>query len=179
VFELPWKVTVSPIWTYASHVPMDSSIPDLGSRLPVIRRNALGRDIPNGARLNAAIDYWNSLPVCSGVNQVPCLALNPNTGLPETLSHVDPNLKFGDDFNSLDLRVTKVWSFQREQQLRFITEVINLFNITNIRGFNNNNYSGFNNDITSPSFNQPLATAGGFFGSGGARAFQFALRYSF
>lgn len=65
------------------------------------------------------------------------------------------------------------------QQLRFITEVINLFNITNIRGFNNNNYSGFNNNITSASFNQPLATAGGFLGSGGPRAFQFALRYSF
>jgi len=172
VFELPWKVTISPIWTYASHVPMDSSVPALSARLPVIRRNALGREIANGAQLNTAIDFWNSLPVCSGVNQVPC-----HSGA--TLSHVDPNLKFGDDFNSLDLRVTKVWSFPREQQLRFITEVINLFNITNIRGFNNNNYSGFNNDITSPSFNRPLATAGGFFGSGGARAFQFALRYSF
>jgi hypothetical protein len=112
------------------------------------------------------------------VNQIPCLALDPNTGLPETLSHVDPNLKFGDNFNSLDLRLTKVFTLPREQQLRFITEVINLFNITNIRGFNNNNYSGFNNDITS-NLGQPVATAGGFFGSGGARAFQFALRYTF
>jgi carboxypeptidase family protein/TonB-dependent receptor-like protein len=178
VFEVPWKVTISPIWTYSSHVPMDSRIPALSARLPVIRRNALGRDIANGAQLNAAIDSWNSLPVCSGVNQIPCLALDPNTGLPETLSHVDPNLKFGDNFNSLDLRLTKVFTLPREQQLRFITEVINLFNITNIRGFNNNNYSGFNNDITS-NLGQPVATAGGFFGSGGARAFQFALRYTF
>jgi hypothetical protein len=174
VFEVPWKITISPIWTYASHVPMDSSVPALSARLPVIRRNALGRDIANGAALNTAIDFWNSLPTCPDPNPtaMPC---NPGV----TLAHVDPNLKFGDDFNSLDLRVTKVWTLAREQQLRFITEVINLFNITNIRGFNNNNYSGFNNNITSASFNQPLATAGGFLGSGGPRAFQFALRYSF
>jgi hypothetical protein len=183
VFDLPWKVTISPIWTYASHVPIDSSVPALGARLPVIRRNALGRDIANGAQLNAAIDFWNSLPTCPDPNptSMPC---NPGVMVP----HVDPNLKFGDDFNSLDLRVTKVWSFPREQQLRFIAEVINLFNITNIRGFNNNNYSGFHNAIfpsksdptvADPSFNQPIATAGGFFGSGGPRAFQFALRYSF
>jgi hypothetical protein len=174
VFDLPWKVTISPIWTYASHVPMDSSVPALSARLPVIRRNALGRDIKNGAQLNAAIDYWNSLGTCPDPNPTatPC---NPGV----TLNHVDPNLKFGDDFNSLDLRVTKVWSFPREQQLRFITEIINVFNIANIRGFNNNNYSGFANNITAPNFNQPLATAGDFFGSGGPRAFQFALRYTF
>jgi len=181
VFELPWKVTISPIWTYASHVPMDSVVPALSSRLPVIRRNALGRDISNGAQLNTAIAFWNFLPSCTGVNQVPCNPSPYPPGDPRRvlLQPVDPNLKFGDDFNSLDLRVTKIWSLPREQQLRFITEVINLFNITNIRGFNNNNYSGFNNDITSAQFNKPLATAGGFFGSGGPRAFQFALRYSF
>ena len=109
---------------------------------------------------------------CSGVNQVPC-----HSG--DILGHVNPNLKFGDDFNSLDLRVTKSWSFAREQNLQFIAEVFNLFNITNIRGFNNNNYSGFLNDITSPQFNKPLSIAGKFFGSGGPRAFQLALKYGF
>jgi hypothetical protein len=172
VFEVPWKLTISPIWTYSSRVPIDSLVPALNARLPILRRNALGREISDGAQLNTAIDLWNSLPACSGINQVPC-----HSGA--SLAHVDPNLKFGDDFNSLDLRVTKTWSFHERHKLQFIAEVFNLFNITNVRGFNNNNYSGFLNDITSPEFNKPLRTAGGFFGSGGPRAFQFALRYAF
>jgi hypothetical protein len=135
----------------------------------------LGREISNGAQLNAAINLWNSEPACiTGlVNQVPC---NPGV----ILNPVNPNLKFGDAFNSLDLRATKTWNlFHERNQLLFIAEVFNLFNITNVRGFNNNNYSGFLNDITSPQFNKPIRTAGGFFGSGGARAFQFALKYTF
>jgi hypothetical protein len=172
VFDVPWKLTVSPIWTIASHVPINSFVPALNARLPILPRNALGRQISNGAQLNAAIDVWNSLAPCTGVNQVPC----HSGGI---LAHVNPNLHFGDDFNALDMRVTRTWTVFNEQKLQFIGEVFNLFNVTNIRGFNNNNYSGFNNDITSPSFNQPLSTAGGFFGSGGPRAFQFALRYSF
>ena len=172
-FEVPWQLTISPIWTYSSHVPIDSLVPALNARLPILRRNALGREVSNGAELNAAIDLWNSLPTCTGINQVPC-----HSGA--TLAHVDPNLKFGDDFNSFDLRVTKTWKlFNERNQLQFIAEVFNLFNVANIRGFNNNNYSGFLNDITSPEFNKPLSTAGKFFGSGGPRAFQFALRYAF
>ncbi|PYV77870.1 MAG: hypothetical protein DMG97_00855 [Acidobacteria bacterium] len=172
VFDVPWKLTVSPIWTYGSHVPMDSVVPGLSARLPILRRNALGRDISNGAQLNAAIDTWNSLPPCTGINQIPCFKGTP-------LAHVDPNLKFGDDFNSFDLRVTKRWVLPHEQNIQFVAEVFNFFNITNVRGFNNNNYSGFLNDITSPEFNKPLSTAGKFFGSGGQRAFQFALKYAF
>ncbi len=172
VFDVPWHITISPIWTISSHVPIDSLVPAISARLPILPRNALGRTVSTGAELNAAIDLWNSLPACTGPNQVPCHA-GP------TLAHVDPNLKFGDDFNSLDLRVTKTWTVFSEQKVQFIGEVFNVFNITNIRGFNNNNYSGFANDITSSSFNQALSTAGAFFGSGGPRALQFAVRYTF
>ena len=187
IFDVPWKLTISPIWTYSSRVPMDSSVPALGTRLPILPRNALGREISTGTQLNAAIDVWNSLPTCTIAlpSPFPCNSSAafplPSGTLPSPLilQHVDPNLKFGDDFNSLDLRVTKTWNLNERNRLQFIVEVFNLFNITNIRGFNNNNYSGFLNDITSPEFNKPLRTAGGFFGSGGPRAFQFALRYAF
>jgi hypothetical protein len=100
---------------------------------------------------------------------------------------VNPKLKFGHDLNSFDTRLTRTFHFKEPHTLQFIAEVFNLFNVTNIRGTTNRNYSGVTNVITagdvqatSPSpFNQSLETAGKFFGSGGPRAFQFALRYSF
>jgi hypothetical protein len=48
-----------------------------------------------------------------------------------------------------------------------------------VLGVSNVNYSGFGNVLGSPSFGQPVTTAGGVFGSGGPRAFQFAARFSF
>jgi hypothetical protein len=181
--EMPWKLTVSPIWTWSSHIPMDSVVGALNSgRLPNIPRNALGRQIPNGAALNAAILAYNALPPClptgNTAGPVPC-----NEGLlqsaPGVPLQVNPKLKFGDDFNSFDMRVTRTFHFTEPHALQVIAEAFNLFNITNIRGTTNRNYSGFNNQIDSPTFNQALDTAGKFFGSGGPRAFQFALRYTF
>jgi hypothetical protein len=64
--------------------------------------------------------------------------------------------------------------------------------VTNILGVSNVNYSGFSNVLVrdsndpsnpgflrSSSFGTPVTNAGGVFGSGGPRAFQFAARISF
>jgi hypothetical protein len=77
------------------------------------------------------------------------------------------------------MRLTRTFHFTEPHTLRFIAEAFNLFNVTNIRGTTNRNYSGVNNAFDSLTFNHSLDTAGKFFGSGGPRAFQFALRYSF
>ena len=73
-----------------------------------------------------------------------------------------------------------------------IVEVFNLFNVTNILGVSVKNYSGYANvlvrDSSDPSnpatcarraSARPVSTAGGVFGSGGPRAFQFAVRATF
>ena len=177
--EVPWKLNVSPIWTWASHVPMDSFVGASlnGGRLPNIPRNGLGRQIKDGSALYAAIVAYNALPRCLPDGSiVPC---NEGAVTP-ALSQADfQKMKFGDDFNSFDMRITRTFHFKEPHSLQAIAEVFNLFNITNIRGTTNRNYSGFSNTIDSPTFNQPLETAGKFFGAGGPRAFQFALRYTF
>ena len=70
--------------------------------------------------------------------------------------------------------------------------MFNLFNVTNVLGVSNVNYSGLSNVLArdsddernpgflkSSSFGRPVTTAGGVFGSGGPRAFQVAVRFTF
>jgi hypothetical protein len=77
-------------------------------------------------------------------------------------------------------------------RLEPILEVFNVFNVTNILGVSLRNYSGYSNVLVrdsnnpasegflrSSSFGQPVTSAGGVFGSGGPRAFQFAVRANF
>jgi hypothetical protein len=101
-------------------------------------------------------------------------------------------LQFGDNFSSLDLRVSKIFKVCERFTIEPMAEVFNLFNVTNVLGVSNVNYSGFSNVLVpdsndpssagfhrSSSFGQPVSTAGGVFGSGGPRAFQFAARVTF
>ena len=109
-----------------------------------------------------------------------CPNPDPRTGFKPRvpLPLVRDELKFGDTFSSLDLRVSKVFRIGERWTVEPIAEVFNLFNVTNVLGVSTVNYSGFNN-VLVPSFGEPVTTAGGVFGSGGPRAFQFAARVTF
>jgi hypothetical protein len=168
-------ILVAPIWTIASGVPMDILMPDAQSRIPVFQRNAGGRLFKNAADLNAAITRLND---GGGVNG-------------ELLPFVSSDARFTDSFNSADLRVSRPFAI-RQIRVEPILEVFNVFNVTNILGISNRNYSGFSNVLvrdsddpadpgylTSSRFGRAVTTAGGVFGSGGPRAFQFAVRATF
>jgi outer membrane receptor protein involved in Fe transport len=175
-FDAPWGVRLAPLWTLASAVPVDILLPDGSARLPGLQRNAGGRVIRTGAELN---EYIARLNAAGGVGGQP-------------LPLVSPDARFGDGFNSFDLRVSRPFRFGERVRLEPIVEVFNLFNVTNVLGVSNVNYSGFanvlvrdSNDASGPgflrstSFGRPVTTAGGVFGSGGPRAFQFAARLIF
>ena len=187
--KLPYGLSVAPIYTFGSGVPADTFVPGTasqrtgasGSRLPLLPRNALGREIKNSARLNAVIDRWNALPACPAAD--PC-----NEG--GALAHVPANTNYFSPFSSLDLRLQKTFALREGIGLNLIGECFNLLNQVNVRGTSNANFAGRNISIASASsfaqadpvqtnFYQPVSTAGGFFGSGGARAFQFAARLEF
>lgn len=160
--EMPYGFRLSPILTLASGVPMDIILPDGSSRIPQLQRNAGGRIFKNASDLNAFLTSYNA-------------ARPANQRLPLAPA----NARFNDNFSSLDVRLSKVFTFKERFRLEPLIEVFNLFNTTNILGVSNTNYSGFGNVLGTTSFGQPLTTAGGVFGTGGARAFQIAGRFTF
>jgi hypothetical protein len=189
--QLPWKFSLAPIYTFGSGVAADTFLPGTannvasGSRLPLLPRNAIGREIKNSSQLNAAINRWNALPACPG--SFPCNAGGQLLNVPDGQTYSSP-------FSALDLRLKKDFSFGDRATLSLIGEGFNLFNETNIRGSSNANFAGRNISIgpyvpaqpgqpaaptTQANFYSPASTAGGFFGSGGPRAFQFAARLEF
>jgi hypothetical protein len=188
VFQLPADIRVSPILTLASTVPVDILLPDGSSRVCELKRNAGARQFQTGAELNAVLNQINAAGGSLCPNADPSTGFKPRVLLPL----VRDDLRFGDNFSSLDLRVSKVFKIGERFTIEPIAEVFNLFNVTNVLGFSNVNYSGFSNVLVrdsndpgsagflrSASFGQPVSTAGGVFGSGGPRAFQFAARVTF
>jgi hypothetical protein len=171
----PAGILLAPLLTLASGVPMDILMPDGQSRVPAFQRNAGGRAFKTPADLNQALAELNA---SGGVNGEP-------------LPLVGSNAKFSDGFASFDLRVSRPVMFGH-MRIEPMAEVFNLFNVTNILGVNVKNYSGYSNVLVrdssdpadpgylrSSSFGQAVNTAGGVFGSGGPRAFQFAVRATF
>jgi hypothetical protein len=192
LIQMPWGFSLAPLYTFGSGVPADTFLPDLTlngqslpARLPILGRNSLGRSIKNSNQLNQAIAMWNALPACPA--PAPCNAGGP-------LEPIRAGINFSSPFNSVDLRLMKEIAIKERLHLNLIAESFNLFNSVNVRGFSNTNYSGRNISLvpvgTNPpssanpngldlGFFAPVSTAGGFFGSGGPRAFQFAARLTF
>jgi hypothetical protein len=173
---LPWDVQIGGIWTISSGVPMDIMLPDGSTRVPTIQRNAGGRLFTSASELNT---YLSALNASGGVEGV-------------LLPLVDESARFNDGFSALDLRLSRPFSIGRKVRVEPLLEVFNVFNVTNVLGTTNVNYSGFSNVLvrdaddpalpgylTSSSFGRAVTTAGGVFGAGGPRAFQFGARVSF
>ena len=188
VFQLPGQLRLAPILTLASSVPVDILLPDGSSRVCELQRNAGARQFKTGAELNAALTQINAAGGSLCPNPDPSTGFKPRVLLPL----VRDDLKLGDNFSSLDLRLSKVFRIGERWTIEPIAEVFNLFNVTNVLGVSNVNYSGASNVLVrdsndpasagflrSSSFGQPVTTAGGVFGSGGPRAFQFAARVTF
>src|SRR5262249_3562432 len=140
------------------------------------QRNAGGRQFHSAAELNAYLTALNAQGGVAG----------------EPLPLVSDNAKFGDSFQSLDVRLSRLFRLGKTSTLEAIVEGFNVWNPTNILGVSNTNYSGYSNTLTrdssdktspgylkSSSFGQPVTTAGGVFGSGGPRAFQLGVRLAF
>jgi hypothetical protein len=166
---------LSGLWTLASGVPMDILMPSAQTRIPIIQRNAGGRQFTSAEELNTFIQGVNSSGGIGG----------------ELLPLVSSTARFNDAFNSLDVRLARAFPVGRAR-IDGLVEMFNVFNVTNILGTSTVNYSGFanalvrdSNDPANPGylhssqFGTPVRTAGGVFGSGGPFALQLGVRVRF
>jgi hypothetical protein len=163
VFRLPRGVEASVNFAYTSTPPLSAYVggSDLNGDgikddlLPGTTVNAFNRGMGR-ADLERLVAAFNGMH--AGSKDAPSLTL-PN------------HYAFGDNFHSLDLRLTRLFTFRERCRLSLIGEVFNLYNKGNLTG-----YSG---DLTSAGFGQPTNRVPQTFGSGGPRAFQLALRIGF
>jgi hypothetical protein len=138
-------------------------------RLPVLGRNAGGRELRTGADVNRAIDLFNADAALVGAHG-------------GAIAHVNPNLDLTRRYFSLDLGLFKTFSFGEDKgvRLRLGVDFFNVTNHTNIYGTSPMNISGLQNNVESPNFGEPLGVLpGGVFGAGAPRAAQLSARFSF
>lgn len=168
VVQLPRRLELGLNFSYSSAPPFSAYLGGIdfngdgttGDLLPGTTVNAFNRGLGR-ADLVRLVDQFNR--TYAGRQDSHGRAI-PQLSLPASYA-------FGDNFHSLDLRLSRAFVFHERWRLSLIGEVFNLYNKANLTG-----YSG---DLTSAAFGQPTSRATQVFGSGGPRAFQLALRLSF
>lgn len=169
IAQLPWRFQLGLTFAYSSAAPFSAYVGAIdfngdgtqGDLLPGTTVNAFNRGM-GGAQLQMLVSQFNTTYAGSKDAQGRTI---PHLTLPARYS-------FGDNLQSLDLRLSRNFISRERWRLVLIGEVFNLYNKSNLTG-----YSG---DLTnSATFGQPTGRETQVFGSGGPRAFQLAMRVSF
>ncbi len=169
VVQLPRRFELGINFSYSSAPPISAFVGGIdfngdgttGDLLPGTTVNAFNRGMGRGD-VERLIAQFNT--VYAGTKDAESRAV-PRLALPAKYA-------FGDNFHSLDLRLSRSFMFHERWRVSLIGEVFNLYNKANLTG-----YSG---DLTnSAAFGQPTSRTTQVFGSGGPRAFQLAMRVAF
>jgi hypothetical protein len=168
VLPLPWHFDLGFNFSYASVPPFSAYVGGIdfngdgttGDLLPGTTVNAFNRSLGR-ADLERLVGAFNER--YAGTTDAHGVTI-PRLMVPARYS-------LGDDYQSLDLRLTRSVSLRKRVRLSLIAEAFNVYNASNL--------SGYTGDLTSSAFGQPTGRLTQVFGSGGPRAFQFATRLTF
>jgi hypothetical protein len=171
VVDLPWGFQTSVIAVYSSRPPFNArvgSTVDLNGdgttndTLPGLQPDGLNRGVGRSDFLNL-------------VNQYNATFAGKKDAVGATIPAliVPTDFRFGDDFHSEDIRITKTFKIRERFNIQGIFEVFNVFNISNLT------YDSTSQDLTSGSFGKASGRAGQNFGTGGPRALQLGARFTF
>ncbi len=184
--------TVALISTAFSGLPFSAILPDsldltgsgsFFSRLPGTGPGEIGRSISSVEELNAIITAYNGNLRTFAARIEGGVPVDPfGTELrPLALLPADTRIG-GDSIISQDVRLTKSFRFGESRRLDFIAEVFNLFNVANLTNVVDNVIPA-RDDAAQPGFEfttyRPTQRTNSIFGTGGPRAYQFALKFTF
>jgi hypothetical protein len=184
--------SVSFISTVFSGLPLTAVLPDFVdlfgtgsffSYLPGAGPGEIGRGISSVDELNAIISNYNANRRQFAARIEGGVPVDPfGTPLRE-LALLPANTPIGgDSIISQDVRVTKSFRFGESRRLDVIGEVFNLFNVANLTGVLDNVIPA-REDAQTAGFEfttfRSFSRTNNVFGTGGPRAFQFALKFTF
>ena len=173
-----WQVSV--ISTAFSGVPFSAFLPrgaDLSgtgtfqSYLPGTGPGSIGRDVSSVSQLNSLITAYNTAfngkfdPQGTPLGGVALLPADTPMG--------------GDSVISQDVRLTKTFSFNERLKLDLIGEVFNIFNVANLTNVGSLTLPTDGTPASAINTFRPTARTTSVFGTGGPRAFQFAVKFRF
>jgi hypothetical protein len=176
--ELPWKFQLSFISSYTSRLPFQPVIPGVdltGSGIDGFPLPGMG-----GSLFNRGLSQSDLATLVSQYNQTYAGKKSPNPNQTFPYVTLPANYGLGRNFNSQDLRLTKLFRWRERYELQAFAEAFNIFNFSNITyDVTSSGGYGSSNNLLNSGFGQPTGRAGGTFGTGGPRAFQLGSRFSF
>ncbi|HEV2861023.1 MAG TPA: carboxypeptidase regulatory-like domain-containing protein [Pyrinomonadaceae bacterium] len=180
-----WNVSF--ISTMFSGLPTFAELPDFvdihgggtfTSYLPGTRFGSIGRDIKTVQELNNLITAYNNNVAVPG-------ATDPQGTPLRDLALLPANAQIGgDSVISQDIRLTKRLRFTENTRLDLSMDVFNVFNVANLTGGLTNviipaaTAANTANPNLVTTF-RPISRTSSIFGTGGPRAFQFGVKFSF
>jgi len=168
-----------PLNAVVSNVDFDGDGTDT-SLLPGVEFNSFGRSLGATELRNLIKQFNTTLPTSVSGKRTTRDQVIPSIYLPSKFDN-------GDNYFSQDIRLQRTISLTEKVKLTLIGEAFNLFNFSNLAGYGSTlDPLVANQDPNAPpisgqtaTFGQPTRRVGQVFGSGGPRAFQFAVRLTF
>lgn len=183
--------TVSVISTSLSGLPFSAILPDgldlfgtgaFFSYLPGTRPGDVGRDINSLSKLNEIITNYNSNRAKYAARIEGGVPVDPQGTELRELALLPAGTRMGgDSILSQDVRLTKTFRMSESKHLDLIGECFNLFNVANLTNIASTTIPA-KDDISGPGdfiTYKPTQRTTNIFGTGGSRAFQFALKFTF
>ena len=183
--------TVSVISTSLSGLPFSALLPDgvdlagsgsFFSYLPGAKAGEVGRSVSSLSELNRIISDYNANRTKYAARIEGGVPVDPfGTELRELAQLPAGTLIGGDSVLSQDVRLTKTFRVSESVRFDVIGEVFNLFNIANLTNIATNVIPA-KDDISGPGdfvTYKPTQRTTNIFGTGGPRAYQWALKFTF